>query len=243
MRVLLISDLHLNENNPIVIWRFLYFLRNRINQIHAVYILGDLFDYWIGDDHLIWFHKIIFREFKNLKYKGILCYFIHGNRDFLIGSNFFKDTDIIPLPSESVITLFGHNILMLHGDTLCTDDVSYQRYRNITHNFYLKKIFLSFPLFLRRYIAKKIRKNSEFKKKCLKRSKIMNVNNQTVLKKFLKYKVNYIIHGHTHIPGIHKIIFNNKIFYRIALGAWERSGTCVVRASYQKIELLNIVYF
>ncbi|XZQ55058.1 MAG: UDP-2,3-diacylglucosamine diphosphatase [Arsenophonus sp.] len=237
MAILLIADLHLNEENPMITAGFLRFLQEQASQAKALYILGDFFDYWIGDDDPSLLHEVIAEKLKELENKGIPCYFIHGNRDFLLNKEFAKKSGMILLPSEKVLTLYGLNILILHGDTLCTNNISYQRYRKQVYNNWLKRFFLILPLFTRHFIAKYIRKNSQFIRKYNKK-RIIDVNEQTVIDKFKKYQVDWIIHGHTHQPAIHKINVNTKILSRAVLGAWYKNGSTIKITSEDGIKLI-----
>ncbi|WMY96552.1 MAG: UDP-2,3-diacylglucosamine diphosphatase [Arsenophonus sp.] len=237
MGILFIADLHLQEKKSDITIGFLRFLKNQATQAQALYILGDFFHYWIGDDDPNILHKAIAYELKKLYEKGVLCYFIHGNRDFLLGKTFAKKSRMILLPKEKVIKLYGHQILILHGDILCTNDISYQRYRKRIRNRCLQKIFLDLPLSIRHFLAKKIRKNSQ-SVSLLKQKYITDVNEKTVIEKFKKYKVDWIIHGHTHRPGIHKIIINGKILHRGVLGEWQKNGSAI-KITNKTIELIN----
>lgn len=241
MAILFIADLHLSEKKPAITAGFLNFLRKQASQAKALYILGDFFDYWIGDDDPILLHEAIAQELKYLQNKGIHCYFIHGNRDFLLGKKFAKESGMTLLPAEKVLTLYGYRILILHGDTLCTDDVSYQRYRKRVYKRWLQRLFLALFLSTRRYIAKKIRKDSQFAIR-LKPECITDVNGKTVIEKFEKYQVDWMIHGHTHRPAIHKINVNGKTLHRVVLGAWDQNGS-VIKVTPKTIELLDFLFY
>ncbi|MGP1959018.1 MAG: UDP-2,3-diacylglucosamine diphosphatase [Arsenophonus sp. NC-CH8-MAG3] len=241
MAILFISDLHLSEKNPSITVSFLRFLREQASQAKALYILGDFFDYWIGDDDPSLLLELIVQELKKLKSKGVSCYFIHGNRDFLLGKKFAKESGMILLPAEKTLTLHGHNILILHGDTLCTDDISYQRYRKRVYNRWLQKLFLALPLSTRHRIAERIRKNSQ---SAIRRKPefITDVNKQTVIEKFRKYQVDWMIHGHTHRPATHEINVNGKILYRAVLGAWDQNGS-IIKITPKTIELFYFPFY
>ncbi|MDR5609925.1 MULTISPECIES: UDP-2,3-diacylglucosamine diphosphatase [unclassified Arsenophonus] len=241
MAILFIADLHLSEKEPAITAGFLHFLRGQASQAKALYILGDFFDYWIGDDDPSLLHEAIAQELKELQSKGVPCYFIHGNRDFLLGKKFAKESGMILLPAEKVLTLHGHNILILHGDTLCTDDISYQRYRKRVYNRWLQRLFLALPLSTRHRIAERMRKNSQSATR-LKPEYITDVNEQTVIEKFRKYQVDWMIHGHTHRPAIHEINVNGKILHRAVLGAWDQNGS-VIKITPKTIELLHFPFY
>lgn len=238
MSVLFVSDLHLSEKNFHVLKCFLYILK-RFKKIRSLYILGDFFDYWIGFDDKKLFFKKIKIEFKKLQNSGIKCYFIYGNRDFLIDKKIVKQMGFVFLSREKVLNIFGQNILILHGDALCTNDFWYQIYRKLVCNKFFKKLFFIFSLSIRKKIVKFIRKNSKFSNR--KKSKIvLNINTNTVIKKFKKYKVSFMIHGHIHIPLIDKIKINKKNCFRIVLSDWNKQGS-FVEVSSKKIQLIHFL--
>ncbi|TCP96043.1 UDP-2,3-diacylglucosamine hydrolase [Cricetibacter osteomyelitidis] len=211
-----IADLHLSENRPHLTALFTDFMQNLAVKAEAVYILGDLFDFWIGDDESSELIDIVQQQIKQLTDKRIPCYFIHGNRDFLIGKTFAEQCGLILLPEYQVVNLYGENILICHGDTLCTDDVKYQQFRRKVHQKWRQKLFLCLPLKVRLKIAEKIRSKSKWDKQ-YKSAEIMDVNPNFVLQTFDKFNVQKIIHGHTHRQDIHQIPPH---FTRIVLGDW-----------------------
>lgn len=232
MHTLFISDLHLSHNHPKITRAFFTFLNKRAIYADALYILGDLFELWIGDDDNQFLHAKVASELLKIKNQGVPCYFIHGNRDFLIGKNFADQSGIILLPQEIFIKLYGKKILILHGDILCTDDVKYQFFRYFMHQNWIKNLFLSLPLFIRKYIVSYL----FFKKKNLK--KLIDVNVDTVINFIKKYEVSYMIHGHTHKASINNInILNTK---RIVLGAWYKKGS-MVEVNTKSIILIEFI--
>ncbi|AMA64942.1 UDP-2,3-diacylglucosamine hydrolase [Candidatus Arsenophonus lipoptenae] len=238
--ILFIADVHLNKKKPDVIHGFLRFLREQAIKADSLYILGDFFDYWIGDDDSNLLYLLIAKELKKLKFKGIFCYFIPGNHDFLLNKKFANNSGMLLLPTEQVLTLYSYNILILHGDVLCTDDVSYQRYRKRVYNHWLQQLFLALPLSIRYFILKKIREKSQYNNS-IKSLNITDVNKQTVIETFTKYQVDWIIHGHTHRPAIHKININGKILHRAVLGAWHKNGS-VIKITSKSIELFDFYF-
>lgn len=220
MKTLFISDVHLNQNNPNIIDLFLNFLKYQASSANALYILGDLFDIWIGDDYIDDVALKISQVLKNLVIKGTSCYFIHGNRDFLIGTKYAKLANISILQNGTIINLNGKATIILHGDTLCTYDQKYQKFRKIINTNWLKKFFLNFPLPWRMKISNFIRKQSTIRNKD-KKSKIMDVNETYVSYLMQKKNVSLMIHGHTHLPRIHCLPNNH---YRIVLGMWDKAG-------------------
>lgn len=233
-----ISDLHLEESRPRITHFFLNFLKTCQYTAKALYILGDLFEVWIGDDANTSLQLEITQAFEKLSYT-VPIYFIHGNRDFLIGNHFFKQSGCTLLPDEQVITLNNKKILLMHGDTLCTQDTSYLRFRKIVRNPLVKKIFLSLPLIIRKKIAHTLRKASQ-KHTQSTMPAIMDVNQDTV-EHFIKiHQVDYLIHGHTHRPGIHAFQVNAHPAIRMVLGAWHDFGNALTideKGTFELIEL------
>ncbi|PHM40098.1 UDP-2,3 diacylglucosamine hydrolase [Xenorhabdus mauleonii] len=240
MSTLFIADLHLSQQEPAITAGFLRFLREDAIHAESLYILGDFFDYWIGDDDPNPLHAQIAQALYKLKQKGVSCYFIHGNRDFLLGSRFAKNSGLILLPQEKVLQLYGKRILILHGDTLCTDDISYQQYRKKVHTPWIQRLFLLFPLFIRLKIAAKMRANSQYANR-QKSESIMDVNQQTVIENFARHRVDWIIHGHTHRPAIHDIQLGDKTVHRGVLGAWHDKGS-MFKVTENAIELISFPF-
>lgn len=211
-----IADLHLSAQSPHLLALFRYFMLEKAPQAQALYILGDLFDFWVGDDEHSQQIDEIKRLLRDLTAKGIACYFCHGNRDFLLGKRFAQETGVQLLPEYQKLTLFGVETLVCHGDTLCTDDVAYQKFRKRVHQRWLQKLFLCLPLQWRINLAQRIRRQSQDDKK-EKSLQIMDVNAQTVMEVFNKFQVAQMIHGHTHRQAIHYLENGKK---RIVLGDW-----------------------
>lgn len=240
MCTLFIADLHLSEHEPAITAGFLRFLQEQAIYANELYILGDFFDYWIGDDAPNPLHQQIAQALMKLKNAGVPCYFIHGNRDFLIGSRFAKESGMTLLPQEKVLEIYQHRILILHGDTLCTDDEAYQRYRKKVHNKFIQRLFLMLPLFIRLRIAGKMRSRSQHSNR-YKSDAIMDVNPQAVIDTFEHFNTQWMIHGHTHRPAIHAIDIEGKIHYRGVLGAWHTEGS-MFKVTAEKIELIHFPF-
>ncbi len=170
-----IADLHLSETHPELTALFCDFMQNQAQESQAVYILGDLFDFWIGDDETSPLISQVKQLIKNLTEKGIACYFIHGNRDFLVGKKFAQDCGLTLLPDYHCVDLYGVKTLICHGDTLCIDDVKYQQFRRKVHQKWRQRLFLCLPLKVRLKIAEKIRAKSKQDKQ-YKSLDIMDVN-------------------------------------------------------------------
>lgn len=240
MSTYIIADLHLSENEPAITAGFIHFIEQQAIHADSLYILGDFFNYWIGDDDATPLHQQVADALKQLTRRGIPCYFIHGNRDFLLGQHYAKQCGMTILPQETRLEIENQRILILHGDTLCTDDIAYQNYRKKVYNPWIRRLFLALPLFVRRRIAQKMRKNSQYASS-LKSDSIMDVNPQAVASTFEKYQVDWMIHGHTHRPAIHEIVINDKKYYRGVLGAWHHEGSAFVIDEHG-IELISFPF-
>ncbi len=229
-----IADLHLSENHPELTALFIDFMQNQAPQAESIYILGDLFDFWIGDDEKSSVIKMVQEQIKFITTQGIPCYFIHGNRDFLVGKKFAEPCGLQLLPEYQVIDLYGTPTLICHGDTLCTDDEKYQLFRKKVHQKWRQWLFLHLPLKIRIAIGKKIRMQSNADKK-LKSEDIMDVNGDFVLQTFKDFNVTLMIHGHTHRQNIHKIPPH---FTRIVLGDWRPNAPSVLEFSEQGYQFI-----
>jgi UDP-2,3-diacylglucosamine hydrolase len=223
---LLISDLHLCISRPHITAAFLRFLQITAIKAEALYILGDLFEYWAGDDDIDDdHHKPIVDAFKALAESGVNLYFMHGNRDFLISKDFCQAANITLLPDPSIIHLYGNTILLSHGDILCTDDVAYFAFREQVRNPQWQAEFLSQPLKARKDYIESIRNRSE-QEKSHKSAQIMDVNADAVA--HLLKENHYpplLIHGHTHRPNQHALNINGHHITRWVLGDWYEQGS------------------
>ncbi|GAB54095.1 UDP-2,3-diacylglucosamine diphosphatase [Atlantibacter hermannii] len=236
MATLFIADLHLSTEEPAITAGFLRLLEGEARTAEALYILGDLFEAWIGDDDPNPLHAAVAAAIRALVESGVPCYFIHGNRDFLIGKRFARQSGMTLLPAEKVLTLYGERILIMHGDTLCTDDVGYQQFRAKVQQRWLQTLFLSLPLFIRQRIAAKMRAGSKASNQT-KSDAIMDVNQQAVSEVMRQHHVRHLIHGHTHRPAIHDLQIEGHPARRYVLGAWHQEGS-MIKASENGIELL-----
>jgi UDP-2,3-diacylglucosamine hydrolase len=199
---LFISDLHLTEERPETNERFISFLEDTARGAHALYILGDFFEYWLGDDDLGEpFNAVIAGLLRNLT---IPLYFMHGNRDFLIGEHFCAATGAQLLADPTVVEIEGEKTLLMHGDTLCTDDVEYQAFRRKARDPAFQAAFLAKSLPERRVAVAQMREKS---KEVVggKPADIMDVNEGAVRQALERHGVRRLIHGHTHRPGRHKL--------------------------------------
>ena len=221
---LFISDLHLCASRPEINKAFLYFLSNTAISANSLYILGDLFEYWAGDDDLDQ-HQILIAAFKDLASFGVKLYLMHGNRDFLIGSRFCEAANIKLIADPTLITLHGKRVLLSHGDALCTDDVDYQNFRDQVRDSQWQQHFLMQPLDKRRGQIEDIRRRSEHEKS-QKLAQIMDVNQDSVASLISDYDFpDILIHGHTHRPKKHVFKLSGHQVTRWVLGDWYEQGS------------------
>jgi UDP-2,3-diacylglucosamine hydrolase len=215
---LFISDIHLDPREPKTTQAFKDTLSGPARKADALYILGDLFEVWIGDDDLNPFHLEIFNALHEFTSStNIPTYFMSGNRDFLIGRRFAKMTGVKILSDPTVVDLYGKKTILLHGDTLCVNDYKYQNFRRKTHHPLFKPIAYAIPLFLRRKIAKKMRAKS-FEHYHVTDDTLMDACPKEIERVMQEHKADLMIHGHTHRPKIHD---NN----RIVLGSWHKKSS------------------
>ncbi|PTC03749.1 UDP-2,3-diacylglucosamine diphosphatase [Vibrio mediterranei] len=227
MTTLFISDLHLSPSQPQITDCFVKFMREEAIHAEALYVLGDLFEFWIGDDDPSDFAQAIKTEFKTLTQSGVSCYFIQGNRDFLLNRRFCKETGIKLLDEHSVIDLYGRKTVILHGDTLCTEDHKYQAFRAKVHMPWLQWIFNRLPFFTRQHIVNKIQGDIR-DVKAQKSLDIMDVTQSEVETLMKQCGTDLMIHGHTHRPNVHQFEVDNKPYTRIVLGDWYQQGSVLV---------------
>ena len=224
MTTLFISDLHLTPSRPDITECFVTFMRKEATNADALYVLGDLFEFWVGDDDKTPFANQIRTEFQQLTKAGIPVFFIQGNRDFLLGKRFCKETGIILLDEVSLINLYGTNAVILHGDTLCTDDIDYQKFRKTVHQPWLQWLFNHIPWFIKKKIVSKVQSDIR-DDKMTKPLDIMDVNQNEVEKVMSQNCVNLMIHGHTHRPNTHFFDVDGVKKTRIVLGDWYTQGS------------------
>jgi UDP-2,3-diacylglucosamine hydrolase len=222
--VFFISDLHLTPERPAPVRLFERFMDHVAPQARALYILGDFFEAWVGDDDLaLPFHTEIALRIKQLVDSGVAVFFLPGNRDFLAGHELAHASGWTPLPDPTYIDLHGTLTLISHGDAYCTDDVAYQAFRKQVRNQGWQAQFLAKPLDERRAIAKSIREQSEHAK-AGKKPDIMDVNAEAVYSAFLETGLRRIIHGHTHRPAQHMLSINEQPCERWVLPDWYETG-------------------
>jgi UDP-2,3-diacylglucosamine hydrolase len=223
MTDLLISDLHLSPERPAITRAFFDFLDNHAKNARALYILGDLVEAWIGDDDPDQLARDIVARLRDLADSGTALYIQHGNRDFLMGKRFARETGATLLGDYHVIDTSEYanlgRILLCHGDTLCSDDVDYQKFRRKVRNPINRWLLAHLPLRKRQEIARKWRTQSSAANSN-KADNIMDVNSDTVDEVMSAHNAQTLIHGHTHRPGIH----DNSFGKRVVLGDWEQQG-------------------
>jgi len=203
---LIISDLHLSDSRDDASRCFLDFMTHTAPHAEKLFIIGDFFEFWLGDDDVSAFNQQIINALKSLNAKGVKLYFIHGNRDFLIGKKFAGETGMTLLKDPTVLTLYNHKLLLSHGDIYCTDDLDYQRLRRLCHNPYLQWCFLHLPLFIRLKIALYMRKKSAATRKPV---EITDVNHDAIVNAF------------------HPLNVNNSDCFRYVLGDWHDTGSAL----------------
>ena len=231
--VVFIADLHLSEDRPDINAAFHRFIE-QLSDIDALYIMGDFVEIWLGDDLCSAFHSENARILKSASQRFPI-YFTHGNRDFLIGKRFAKESGMTLLPEIQPITLFGTKTLIMHGDSLCIDDVAYQKYRRYTFNKALQSAFTKLPKKFRHAVYAKIKKASHHQK-ANKNATIMDVAPREVERVLEHYQAKRIIHGHTHRPKLHNLPESKQ---RWVVGDWHRntSALFVTRNSAELIEI------
>jgi len=224
---LFISDLHLSGERENITKLFINFLEQRASKADALYILGDLFEVWPGDDMVQPDYLQSMSKMKQLTDNGLPLYVMQGNRDFLMAEQFAEESGATLIEDPTIIDLYGTATLLMHGDTLCSDDIDYQKFRTMVRDPKWKADFLSKSKEERLAITTKYReisKDATAKKKM----DIMDVNQQAVEAVMLEQNINQLIHGHTHRPAIHDFIVNKKEMKRIVLGDWFEQGSVLV---------------
>lgn len=222
MTTAFIADLHLSPGRPDILDAFNRFCEQSAN-LDALYILGDLFDTWLGDDDTSDFAFQIKSQLKQLSESGVKLYFMAGNRDFMVGERFARETGMTLLPDETVIDLYGQRVLLMHGDTLCTLDKGYLRYRRVIQNPLVTAVLRNLPLSWRMRIAHKLRQSSNSQRPKLTPEQLyqMDAQHPAVLKVMEQHQVKQLIHGHTHRPAIHCFeLSGGTPAKRVVLGDW-----------------------
>ncbi len=242
MTTLLMSDLHLDPERPEITRLFGDFIDHEARKAEALYILGDLFEAWVGDDDPAEIGIFVAEKLSALGNAGVPVFFIHGNRDFLIGRDFARRAGLTLLPQTAVVMLYGKQTLLMHGDTLCTGDHAYQAFRAQTRSSDWQQQFLAQPLAARLAFAAQARTASQQRQQAMKhddRSQfetITDVATDAVMSTLSQYGIDTLIHGHTHRPAIHALDIGGRPCRRIVLGDWYTQGS-VLRVDRHHTEL------
>ncbi len=226
MTTLFISDLHLDASRPEIAEQFIEFLMDEAVGADALFILGDLFESWIGDDDPNPHYANITNELSALVNNGLPVFFMHGNRDFMIGDRFSMETGIQLLPDPFVVAIYGQDVLLSHGDRYCTDDAQYQAIRKMTRDPDWQAMMLQKPLAERQSIAAKAREDSKAHGESI-NEKITDVNIKAIEDAIREHKVKIMLHGHTHRPAVHEHLIDGEATKRIVLGDWYEQGSVV----------------
>ena len=244
MTTWIISDLHLSAQRPAVTQAFLHWLQTTVARADALYILGDFFEVWVGDDvledvqHGAEFLPIV-QALRALFERGVSLYFMHGNRDFLIGETFAQACGLQLLHDPTLLEYAGKRILLSHGDALCTDDVAYQQFRVQVRDLQWQQAFLAQPLAARLAFADQARSQSA-QNKAMQTLEIMDVNVVAVADLIRKYDYpEILLHGHTHRPGVHQLQVDGHTCERMVLGDWHDHAICA-RLDQQALQLIDL---
>jgi UDP-2,3-diacylglucosamine hydrolase len=224
LTVLFISDLHLDVERPETIEKFVKFVEREAVHAERLFILGDLFEVWVGDDEDDARILPVLEALATLKAYEVPCYVMHGNRDFLIGDGFAQRTGCRIMTDYVTVEIYGKSMLLTHGDLLCTDDTAYMKLRTTVRNAEWQQSFLQKSITERRAIAAAMRARSKTET-ATKPSDIMDVNQNAVEQTMQSHGVHYLIHGHTHRPGVHRFDLDGLTGTRIVLGDWYEDGS------------------
>ena len=229
MKLGFISDLHLSENTLSVTEGFFEFLKTAAQELSHLYILGDLFEAWVGDDDDSTLATRVMQEINHATRNGLEIFFIHGNRDFLCGQKFAEQSNLTILPDPFFLNFFDKKIALSHGDNFCTEDLEYIKFKKEVRSEEWQQEFLQKPLDDRLNIASNMRHASQ-KNNSNKDVAIMDVTPTAIQDFFAKHRIDLLIHGHTHRPNIHQINSGT----RIVLGDWHKTGWCLMLDEQQQ---------
>ncbi|HXA36621.1 MAG TPA: UDP-2,3-diacylglucosamine diphosphatase [Steroidobacteraceae bacterium] len=224
MAALFISDLHIDASRPAIIGQFLDFLATEAKHAEALYILGDLFESWIGDDAADAAQSAAIAGLHLLTSHGVPCFVLHGNRDFLLSEQFCRLSGAVLLPDPLIVTLYGEPVLVMHGDALCTDDRAYQRLRATVREADWQRRFLALSVESRRALAGAARVGSQEHTAAVEYA-ITDVNPDSVATALRNAGTATLLHGHTHRPAIHALEVDGRPCTRIVLGDWYDQGS------------------
>ena len=226
MATFFISDLHLEADRPEIGEQFVAFLAGPAREADALYILGDLFEAWVGDDDPSSYYADMKAAIREVSESGVPVYFMHGNRDFMIGERFAEETGVTLLPDPYPVELHGEKVLLSHGDYLCTDDVEYQKVRAMTRDPGWQAMMMEKPLEERLAFARQARATSKARSASM-TEEIADVNEDAVEEAVREHGVDVLLHGHTHRPAVHPFHVDERPVHRIVLGDWYEQGSMV----------------
>ena len=238
MATLFVSDLHIDASRPAITEQFLSFLSSEARDAEALYILGDLFESWVGDDAADQAQADAIAGLRSLTSGGVPCFVMHGNRDFLLAAQFCSMSGAELLPDPLIVTLYGEAVLVMHGDALCTDDRAYQRLRATVREADWQRRFLGLPVASRRALAGAARVGSKAHTAAMEYA-ITDVNADSVARALRGAGTATLLHGHTHRPAIHALEVDGRPCTRIVLGDWYDQGS-VLRWSRSGPELTSL---
>lgn len=234
--ILFISDLHLSTQTPMITQHFLDFLTQRAILAEKLYILGDLFEVWLGDDEQD--YQSVKTALHTLTTSGIAVEILHGNRDFLLGTQFTAETGCHLIAEPYIVDLYGVKTMLMHGDILCTQDMAYQAFRQQVRNPLWQQHFLAQPLAQRQLLAQQARQQSQQHTQ-MTQEFIMDVTPEEVVKLLQSHQVYELIHGHTHRPALHKFEVAGKQATRYVLGAWQQHQAIILQVSENSVKLFD----
>ena len=226
MTALVVSDLHLDPARPEIAAQFRAFLAGAARAASALYVLGDLFELWIGDDDPDPDKRAVIADLRSAADSGVALYFLHGNRDFLLGQRFCEETGGTLLTDPTVVERYGRRVLVTHGDALCTDDAPYQRLRALVRDPRWQAQFLALSVGQRQALAREARAGSQAHTQAQPKM-LMDVNADAVAAVFRSAGVDTLVHGHTHRPGVHALTVDGRACTRIVTGDWYTQGSCL----------------
>jgi UDP-2,3-diacylglucosamine hydrolase len=224
LSTLLVSDLHLDGALPEAIAQFESFLSGPVRAAEALYILGDLFESWVGDDDDDPDRARVCAALRSLSGAGVACHVCHGNRDFLLGTGFEQRTGCRILADPTIVERYGERVLLTHGDALCVDDLSYQRLRSTVRNTSWQRRFMRLSLATRRTLAEAARAGSRNHTGMV-APDVMDANPNAIVNVLRACRARTMVHGHTHRPGIHEFAVDGVPARRLVLGAWYEQGS------------------
>lgn len=223
MSTILISDLHLDPSRPHTLRAFLDLLESLSGRCDALYILGDFFEVWIGDDDDCTFNQQVVTALRHFTASGTPTWIMHGNRDFLLGAQFCKNSGCQLIEDPCLVDFYGRKVLLMHGDSLCIDDLEYMAFRAESRSQVWQDSMLALPIEQRRQLARQMRAESE-QANSNKSSSIMDVNQGEVIRQMQQFDTSLLVHGHTHRPMTHSLETNRGPGQRIVLGDWDSQG-------------------